>query len=87
LKNSRTVTKDRFWLKAAVQLSVAGCSGRKIADRHEGPVPTQSGLERTGENRRLSLRSRLLLPRVALDHHVRSQALVPEPLLQLWKET
>lgn len=29
-----------FWPKAAVQLSIAGSEGQKIADCHEGPHPT-----------------------------------------------
>lgn len=34
---------DRFWPEAAVELSIAGSQGRKIADCHEGLQPTLSG--------------------------------------------
>jgi hypothetical protein len=33
-----------IWPNPAVELSIAGCQGRKIAECHEGPGPTQSRL-------------------------------------------
>jgi len=38
---SDEVANDCFWPKPAVGLSIAGVLGRKIADCHEGPKPSQ----------------------------------------------